>query len=115
MAPKKSATGGKKKGAVGKKPAFKMPEYGLYIHKIMKQKAPDAGITNAGVTLINEYLGILTDRLIEQTGRISRYDKKETAKQKHAQTATNMLLVGPLAYHADGYASEAIEKFKAVA
>ena len=115
MAPKssgnKSVEGGVKKA---RRSGPKAPEFSDYLMKIRKELAPDLGCSTATMHLLNGLISKFADNMVTKTGELARYDKKETMKQKHALTAGNMLLVGPLSGHAFRHATEALDKFKAV-
>lgn len=114
MAPK-SAPG--KSGGNGKKRRGgpKAPEFSDAITKLRKKVCPDVGCSSAAMYLMNDLVSKFADRMIKKTGELARYDKKETMKSKHATTAGNMILIGPMAGHAYAFAHKATSKFTAAA
>ena len=90
----------------------KAPEFSDYLTKIRKEIAPDLGCSTATMHLLNGLVTKFVESMVNKTGTLSRYDKKDTMKKKHAQTATNMLLIGPMSGHAYQYAAKAVAKFE---
>lgn len=90
---------------------LKTPEYASAIQEIKKNKCPDVGMSASACFLLNSLISTYADRLVKKTGQLARYDEKATMKQKHAATATNMVLIGPLAKHNSRFCNEAMQKF----
>lgn len=116
-----ASTGKKSKGASGsgiakkRRGGPKAPEFSDYLTKIRKEIAPDLGCSTQTMHLLNGLVANLAQRLINKTGTLARYDKKETMKSKHASTAANMILIGPLSSHAWDYADKAVAAFQKTA
>lgn len=110
--PKAKAT--KKSGATGitkRRGGPRAPEFSDFLTKARKQHCAEVGCSTAAMYLINDLLSKFIDRVINKTGTLARYDKRETMKIKHAATATKMILIGPMSSHASEFAEAATSKF----
>jgi len=109
--PPKSATG--KSGGIAKKRRGgpKNPEFADCLTKLRKEICPEVGCNAAAMHLMSDLISKFADRLIKKTGTLARYDNKGTMKAKHAQTAGNMILIGPLSAHAYEFANTSTNKF----
>ena len=115
--PKSAATGKKSEGIVKKtvkRGGPKSPEFSDFLTKLRKNKCPEVGCSTAAMHLMNDLVSKLSDRIIAKTGTLARYDNKSTMKSKHASTASNLVLVGPLASHAYDFAQVAVSKYTGI-
>ena len=98
---------------IAKRVIVKAPEFSGFLIKIRKEVCPEVGYSTASIHLINSLVSGFADRLIKKTGELARYDKthKGTMKAKHAKTASNMILVGPLSGYAIDKAEDAVQRF----
>lgn len=109
--PPKSATGNAGIAKKKRRGGAKAPEFADFLTKIRKAECPEVGCSASAMHLMNDLVSKFADRMITKTGELARYDKKETMKSKHASTASNMILIGPLSGHAYDFAHTAVSKF----
>ena len=112
--PKAKATGKKSTGVTGitkRRGGPRAPEFSDFLTKARKEHCAEVGCSTAAMYLINDLLSKFIDRVIDKTGALARYDRKNTMKVKHAATATKMILIGPMSSHASEFADAATSKF----
>lgn len=112
---KKSAAGAAaakvagKKG--GKRSKRRTESYATYLYRVLKQVHPDTGISKKGMAIMNSFIGDLFERIAQEAGRISRFNKKATLSSREVQTAVRLVLPGELAKHAVSEGTKAVTKF----
>ena len=104
-------SGGIGKGKGKRRGGPKAPEFSDFLTKVRKELCPEVGCSTAAMHLMNDLMSKFADRMIAKTGELARYDKKETMKWRHASTAGNMILIGPMSGHAFESGKSAVEKF----
>ena len=115
----KTAAVGKKvaktvKKVGGKKRSNKRVEsYSSYIYKVLKQVHPDTGISTRGMSVMNSFINDLFDKIATESGKLVRYNKKNTLTSREIQTAVRLLLPGELAKHAVSEGTKAVTKYTA--
>ena len=103
----KKATEGKKKRKTRKE------SYSSYIYKVLKQVHPDTGISTRGMSVMNSFINDLFDKIATESGKLVRYNKKNTLTSREIQTAVRLLLPGELAKHAVSEGTKAVTKYTA--
>lgn len=86
--------------------------FSSYIYKVLKQVYADMGITNSAILVMDSFVHDIMDRIINEAGRIAKYNKKITVSAREIQTATRLILPGELSRHAVSEGTKAITKFK---
>lgn len=109
---KKAATKTPKK-ATAKKHAKRVESYSSYIYKVLKQVHPDTGISTRGMSVMNSFINDLFDKIATESGKLVRYNKKNTLTSREIQTAVRLLLPGELAKHAVSEGTKAVTKYTA--
>lgn len=107
---KKAPMDGEKKKRKFKK---NYESYSSFIYRILKQVHPDTGISNRGMAVMNSFVVDVFERLAQEAGRLTRYNKRETLTSREIQTATRLILQGELAKHAVSEGTKAVAKFNA--
>lgn len=115
---KKSA--GKASGKKGKKPSS-APAYGLYVRKILDQIYPGEnkgdratmGISGVGLEALNLLILDVQQRLVDQSTKLARYQKKATLGTKHVHAAATLVMPSDLAKHAMKDASRSVSAYAA--
>ena len=105
---KAAVTGDKKKRTKKRKES-----YGIYIYKVLKQVHPDTGISTRGMSVMNSFINDLFDKIATESGKLVRYNKKNTLTSREIQTAVRLLLPGELAKHAVSEGTKAVTKYTA--
>ncbi|XP_028101958.1 histone H2B-like [Camellia sinensis] len=65
---KKRKRGGRKRGTSGE-----VYNYKRYVYRVMKQVHPDMGISSKAMTIINNFMTDMFERLAEEAARLSKY------------------------------------------
>jgi histone H2B len=103
-----------KKTSEGKKKRKTRKEsYSSYIYKVLKQVHPDTGISTRGMSVMNSFINDLFDKIATESGKLVRYNKKNTLTSREIQTAVRLLLPGELAKHAVSEGTKAVTKYTA--
>ena len=98
----------------GKKKRSKRVEtFSSYIYKVLKQVHPDTGISTRGMSVMNSFINDLFDKIATESGKLVRYNKKNTLTSREIQTAVRLLLPGELAKHAVSEGTKAVTKYTA--
>ena len=77
----------------------------------IKKETPETGLSSASVFLLSSLASVVMDRIIDTSSRLAKYEGKNTLKMKHSETAANLVLVGPMASHANILGRKAVIKF----
>ena len=96
-----------------KKRKTRKESYSSYIYKVLKQVHPDTGISTRGMSVMNSFINDLFDKIATESGKLVRYNKKNTLTSREIQTAVRLLLPGELAKHAVSEGTKAVTKFTA--
>ena len=111
--PSKKSAKAPKKAAGAKKNKRRVESYASYIYKVLKQVHPDTGISTRGMSVMNSFINDLFDKIATESGKLVRYNKKNTLTSREIQTAVRLLLPGELAKHAVSEGTKAVTKYTA--
>jgi len=102
---KKSSTAGKKqkKRSSG--------SYASYIYKVLKQVHPDTGISKKAMTIMDNFVNDIFERLGSEATKLSMYNERKTISSREIQTAVRLILPGELAKHAVSEGTKAVTKY----
>ena len=73
----------------------------------------DTGISTRGMSVMNSFINDLFDKIATESGKLVRYNKKNTLTSREIQTAVRLLLPGELAKHAVSEGTKAVTKYTA--
>ncbi|KAK1429145.1 hypothetical protein QVD17_11348 [Tagetes erecta] len=96
----------KKVGEIGSGEGYKR-----YLHKVLKQVHPDLGISSKAMTILNNLMGDMFERLAEVAGRLSEVNKKMTLTSREIQAAVKLVLPGELGKHAIAEGTKAVTSY----
>ncbi|KVH90747.1 histone H2B, sperm [Cynara cardunculus var. scolymus] len=85
--------------------------YKRYVYRVMKQVHPDLGISSKAMTIINNLMTDMFERLAEEAGRLSEYSKKMTLTSREIQGAVKLVLPGELGKHAVAEGTKAVTSY----
>jgi len=102
-----------KDGEKKKKKKKRSESYGTYIYKVLRQVHPDTGISTKAMSIMNSFVNDIFERIAGESGRLSRYNKRNTISSREIQTAVRLLLPGELAKHAVSEGTKAVTKYNA--
>ncbi|TPX30844.1 hypothetical protein SmJEL517_g05681 [Synchytrium microbalum] len=96
---------------LGKKSAREKDRFSLYIYRVLKQVAPDLGISRQGMSVADDLIHDVFERLAHEAAVLLKKDKVKTLAPKDIKAATELLLSGELRRHAAAEANKAMSKF----
>ncbi|KAM0045193.1 putative transcription factor Hap3/NF-YB family [Helianthus debilis subsp. tardiflorus] len=85
--------------------------YKRYLHRVLKQVHPDLGISSKAMTIINNLMGDMFERLAEVAGRLAEVHKKMTLTSREIQAAVKLVLPGELGKHAIAEGTKAVTSY----
>lgn len=99
------------KKAVAKKKKNKRPQYHTYTYKVLKQVHKDLGVTKKAMTIFDNFIADILERLAVESSKLAKRQKKTTLKAREMMTSAKLVLPGELARHACAQGKKAVEKF----
>ncbi|KAJ9554714.1 hypothetical protein OSB04_009328 [Centaurea solstitialis] len=122
----KTGGGRRRKAASGGDPAKKMMKkkrrrvgesggegYKRYVYRVLRQVHPDLGISSKAMSVINNLMVDMFERVAEEAGRLSDYGKKMTMTAREIQGAVKLVLPGELGKHAVAEGTKAVTAYMA--
>ncbi|KAF7823321.1 late histone H2B.L4-like [Senna tora] len=82
--------------------------YQRYVYKVLKQVHPEMGISGEAMTIINNLMNDMFERLAEEASRLSAYTGRRTLSCREMQGAVKLVLPGELGKHANAEAVKAV-------
>merc|ERR1712071_287481 len=112
-ATKKAGKTQKSSGVKGEKKSRKKRKesYAIYIYKVLKQVHPDTGISSKAMSIMNSFVNDIFERIVAESSRLAKYNKRSTISSREIQTAVRLLLPGELAKHAVSEGTKAVTKY----
>lgn len=110
---RKGAKGSKKASAPRRRKA-RTDSYATYIYKVLKQVHPDTGISKKAMTIMDNFIHDVFERIGGEASKLARYNKRSTISSREVQTAVRLLLPGELAKHAVSEGTKAVTKYNQV-
>jgi len=109
MSPKGS-NGREKK--VGKKKGKRSAEgYQRYVYRVLKQVHPEMGISSKCMTILNNLMNDMFERLAGEAARLKDYTGHMTLSSREIQGAVKLVLPGELGKHAIAEGVKAVSNF----
>ena len=65
--------------------------YGTYIQKVLKNVHPDASLTKESMSVMNSLLQDIYDRILDESTKLLRKNKRQTLTDKDIQAAITMV------------------------
>ncbi|KAL2937468.1 Histone H2B.2 [Bienertia sinuspersici] len=79
----------------------------------MKEVHPGMGITSEAMTIINNFMEDMFERIAGEAYKLSEYSKKQTMSAKEIQGAVKLVLPGELGKHAVAEGTKAVTNYVA--
>ena len=89
------------------------PNLKSYIHKVLKQDAPDHGISAMTSTMVEKINHVIIQALMKRVNLLTAYGERKTITSREIQTATQMLFPGELRKKLISRATYAVAKYDA--
>ncbi|KAJ0084910.1 hypothetical protein Patl1_30550 [Pistacia atlantica] len=75
-------------------------EYKTYVFRVLKQVHPGMAISSKAMTVINNYMADMFERIANEAATLSKYNKRMTLSSREIQGAVKLVLPGDLGKHA---------------
>lgn len=85
--------------------------YSSFIYKVLKQVAPDSGISKKAMAVVDAMTQDVFEKLATEASRLAKYNKKSTLTSREIQTAVSLIFPGELGKHAISEGTKAVMKF----
>lgn len=74
--------------------------YRRYVYRVMKQVHPGMGISSKAMTILNNLMSDMFERLVEEASKLTKYTGRVTLTSREIQGAARLVLPGDLGRHA---------------
>ncbi|PIN05725.1 Histone H2B [Handroanthus impetiginosus] len=85
--------------------------YQRYVFRVMKQVHPDLGISSKAMTVMNNLMWDMFERLAEEAARLQKYTGRRTMSSREVQAAVKLVLPGELGKHAIAEGTKAVSNY----
>ncbi|XP_019190854.1 PREDICTED: histone H2B type 1-P-like [Ipomoea nil] len=85
--------------------------YKRYVFKVMKQVHPDLAISSKAMTVINNLMGDMFERIAVEAATLSKYISRATLSSREIQDAVKLVLPGDLGKHAIAEGTKAVTTY----
>ena len=82
-----------------------------YIFRVLKEAAPEYGISKRAINMLNEILIDSYDVILSESRQLMIISKKQTLSSKECEAAVKLLIPGELGKHAQQEGRKALGKF----
>mmetsp|Transcript_39964 Transcript_39964/g.63171 ORF Transcript_39964/g.63171 Transcript_39964/m.63171 type:complete len:220 (-) Transcript_39964:62-721(-) len=94
-------------------PGPKQRNFRVYSYRVLKQVHPDTGISADGMTVVNDYVNDVFNKVMQHAEELCEINRKGTLTSREIQTGVRLSLPGELAKHAVSEGTKAVTKFHA--
>ncbi|XP_009591672.1 histone H2B.2-like [Nicotiana tomentosiformis] len=85
--------------------------YRRYVFRVMKQVHPDMGISSKAMTILNNLMGDMFERIAGEAATLSKYVGRATLASVDIQDAVKLVLPGELGKHAIAEGTKAVTTY----
>ncbi|MCD9638461.1 hypothetical protein HAX54_022459 [Datura stramonium] len=85
--------------------------YRRYVFRVMKQVHPDMGISSKAMTILNNLMGDMFERIANEAAILSKYVGRATLASVDIQDAVKLVLPGELGKHAIAEGTKAVANY----
>ncbi|KAE8037551.1 hypothetical protein FH972_010132 [Carpinus fangiana] len=85
--------------------------YKRYVFRVLKQVHPGMAISSKAMTVLNNLMRDMFERVAEEAARLSKYTGRVTLTSREIQGAVRLVLPGELGKHAVAEGSKAVTTF----
>ncbi|XP_009356953.3 histone H2B.2-like [Pyrus x bretschneideri] len=86
-------------------------EYKIYVYKVLKQVHPGMGVSSKAMTVLNNLMYDMFERLADEAARLTTYTARKTLSSREIQGAVRLVLPGELGRHAMAEGTKAVSTF----
>ncbi|KEH38901.1 putative transcription factor Hap3/NF-YB family [Medicago truncatula] len=100
------------KGKRKKKRGRRMGEgYQRYVYRVLKQVHPQMGISSQAMTILNNLMNDMFEKLADEAAKLTAYTKHMTLTSREIQGAVKLVLPGELGKHAIAEGAKAVTNY----
>lgn len=85
--------------------------YKRYVYRVLKQVHPELAISSKAMTIVNNMMNDMCERISEEGSRLSRYSGRKTLSSWDIQDAVKLVLPGECGKHAMAEGSKAVNHY----
>ncbi|KAK2424099.1 Histone superfamily protein [Trifolium repens] len=85
--------------------------YQRYVYRVLKQVHPDMGISSQAMTILNNLMNDMFEKLADEAAKLKTYTGHMTLSSKEIQGAVKLVLPGELGKHAIAEGTKAITNY----
>ncbi|KAL1558189.1 histone H2B [Salvia divinorum] len=85
--------------------------YRTYLFRVMKQVHPEMGMSGKAMTILNNLMVDMFERLAEEAARLQKYTGRRTLSSREIQGAVKLVLPGELGKHAIAEGTKAVTNY----
>lgn len=105
----KGTDGGKEKRK--KRRRRNVEGYQRYVYRVLKQVHPDMGISSRAMTVLNNLMNDMFERLADEAAKLTTYTRHMTLSSRAIQGAVKLVLPGELGKHAIAEGAKAVTNY----
>jgi len=84
--------------------------YSTHIYKVLKQVHPDIGISNKAMSIMNDFVKDMLNKIAATAGHLAEVNQRRTMTSREIQSAVRLELPGELAKHGVSEGTKAVTK-----
>lgn len=85
--------------------------YQRYVYRVLKQVHPDMGISSRAMTVLNNLMNDMFERLADEAAKLTTYTRHVTLSSREIQGAVKLVLPGELGKHAIAEGAKAVTNY----
>ncbi|GMY15919.1 late histone H2B.L4-like [Fagus crenata] len=85
--------------------------YKRYVFGVLKEVHPGMGISSKAMTILNNLMNDMFERLASEAGRLTKYTRRMTLSSREIQGAVRLVLPGELGKHAIAEGTKAVTTY----
>ncbi|XP_050109602.1 histone H2B.2-like [Malus sylvestris] len=86
-------------------------EYKIYVYKVLKQVHPGMGVSSKAMTVLNNLMNDMFEKLADEAARLTTYTARKTLSSREIQGAVKLVLTGELGRHAMAEGTKAVSTY----
>ncbi|KAI8524187.1 hypothetical protein RHMOL_Rhmol13G0130400 [Rhododendron molle] len=87
--------------------------YTRYVYRVLKQVHPELGVSSKAMTVLNNFVNDMFERLADEAARLLKYTGRKTLTSSEIQAAVRLVLPGGLGKHAVVEGTKAVKAYLA--
>lgn len=87
--------------------------YKTYVYRVLKQVHPELGVSSKAMTVLNNFMNDMFERLADEAARLLMYTGRKTLMSSEIQAAVQLVLAGELGKHAVVEGTKAVKAYLA--